>query len=154
MALAPTAKGVLDEVQIDRLYWLLTNDTNINDQDKFTPLANAAGAEPVVANAGIPADPTKLIEVAFLTAQISEFTGDYRSALSSLNQFVANIKADDRVAEVLVLQEPVNVSSFVSLQGSTTDEQSAQKQPAFFKLKIVLKPVQDEVTKPTEAQPS
>ena len=154
VALAPTAKGVLDEVQIDRLHWLLTNDTNINDQDKFTPLANAAGAEPVVANAGIPADPTKLIEVAFLTAQISEFTGDYRSALSSLNQFVANIKADDRVAEVVVLQEPVNVSSFVSLQGSTTDEQSAQKQPAFFKLKIVLKPVQDEVTKPTEAQPS
>jgi len=42
----------------------------------------------------------------------------------------------------------------VSLQGSTTDEQSAQKQPAFFKLKIVLKPAQDDMVSATEAQPS
>ncbi|MDP3212084.1 hypothetical protein [Methylotenera sp.] len=153
-ALAPTAKGSLDEVQIDRLHWVLTNDTNINDQDKFTPLPTASNSELAVANSAPPADPTKLMEVAFLTAQISGFTGDYRRALNSLNQFVANIKADTRVAEVVVLQEPVNVSSFVSLQGSTTDEQSAQKQPAFFKLKIVLKPAQDEMVSATEAQPS
>lgn len=153
-ALAPTAKGTLDEVQIDRLHWVLTNDPYINDQDKFTPLATPANAEPTVASATVPTDPTKLMEVAFLTAQISGFTGDYRSALSSLNQFVANIKADTRVAEVVVLQEPVNVSSFVSLQGSTTDEQSAQKQPAFFKLKIVLKPVQEMQMSAVEVQPS
>jgi hypothetical protein len=40
---------------------------------------------------------------------------------------------------VEVLQEPVNVSSFVSLQGSTTDEQTIQTQPALFKLKVILK---------------
>jgi hypothetical protein len=40
-----------------------------------------------------------------------------------------------------VLQEPVNVSSFADLQGSTADEQSAQKPPAYFKLKVILKPV-------------
>jgi hypothetical protein len=33
----------------------------------------------------------------------------------------------------------VNVSSFVNLQGSTTDEQATQTQPALFKLKVVLK---------------
>jgi len=125
------------------LHWALTNDSNVNDQDKFTPLSTAAGGVQTSTNVAPPADPTKLIEVAFLTAQISGFTGDYRRALNSLNQFVANIKADARVAEVVVLQEPVNVSSFVSLQGSTTDEQSTQKQPAFFKLKIVLKPASD-----------
>nr|WP_294839805.1 hypothetical protein [uncultured Methylotenera sp.] len=152
-ALAPTAQGSLDEVQIDRMHWVLTNDSNLNDQDKFTPLSTTTNSAQPVANAMPPADPTKLVEVAFLTAEISGFTGDYRRALNSLNQFVANIKADARVAEVVVLQEPVNVSSFVSLQGSTTDEQSTQKQPAFFKLKIVLKSVPD-ATNASGAQPS
>ena len=152
-ALAPTAQGSLDEVQIDRMHWLLTNDSNVSDQDKFTPLSTTTNSAQPVANAMPPADPTKFVEVAFVTAEISGFTGDYRRALNSLNQFVANIKADARVAEVVVLQEPVNMSSFVSLQGSTTDEQSTQKQPAFFKLKIVLKPVPD-ATNASEAQPS
>jgi hypothetical protein len=49
------------------------------------------------------------------------------------------LRADSRVAAVEVLQEPVNVSSYVDLQGSTTDEQSTQKEPALFKLKIILK---------------
>lgn len=152
-ALAPTAQGGLDEVQIDRMHWLLTNDSNVSDQDKFTPLSTTTNSAQPVANAMPPVDSTKFVEVAFVTAEISGFTGDYRRALNSLNQFVANIKADARVAEVVVLQEPVNMSSFVSLQGSTTDEQSTQKQPAFFKLKIVLKPVPD-ATNASEAQPS
>ena len=152
-ALAPTAQGSLDEVQIDRMHWLLTNDSNVNDQDKFTPLSTTNNGVQPAANAMPLADPTKLVEVAFLTAEISGFTGDYRRALNTLNRFVANIQADARVAEVVVLQEPVNMSSFVSLQGSTADEQSMQKQPAFFKLKIVLKPVSD-TTSASEAQPS
>ena len=151
-ALAPTAQGALDEVQVDRLHWVLTNDSNVSDQDKFTPLSATTSGVQTATNAVPPADPTKLVEVGFLTAQISGFTGDYRRALNSLNQFVTNIKADARVAEVTVLQEPVNVSSFVSLQGSTTDEQSTQKQPAFFKLKIVLKPASD-VTNASGVQP-
>ena len=152
-ALAPNAQGALDEVQIDRMHWVLTNDSNVNDQDKFTPLSATSNSAQPPANAMPPADPTKLVEVTFLTAQISGFTGDYRRALNSLNQFVSNIKADARVAEVVVLQEPVNVSSFVSLQGSTTDEQSTQKQPAFFKLKIVLKPP-TEITNASGGPPS
>lgn len=150
-ALAPNAKGTLDEVQIDRLHWVLTNDMNVNDQDKSQ--VAAPSAEQAVTNAVPATDPTQLMEVGFLTAQISGFTGDYRRALASLNQFVANIKADSRVLDVVVIQEPVNVSSFVSLQGSTTDEQSAQKQPAFFKLKIVLKPKTAEVKNNADVMP-
>ncbi len=79
-ALAPTAQGNLDEVQLDRLHWVLTNDSNVNDQDKFTPLSTTTNGTPAVTNAVPPADPTKLVEVAFLTAEISGFTGDYRRA--------------------------------------------------------------------------
>jgi hypothetical protein len=58
-----------------------------------------------------------------------------------VNKFVSNIKADKNVAAVEVIQAPVNVSSYVGLQGSTTDEQSTQRQPALFKLKVVMKPL-------------
>jgi hypothetical protein len=89
----------------------------------------------------LPADATALYEVGFVTAEIAGFSRDYRAALNMVNRYVANIKADARVANVEVLQEPVNVSSFADLQGSTADEQSTQKPPAYFKLKVILKSV-------------
>lgn len=140
---AALEQSSLETIQLDRLRWVLTSDINIKDEDKFIPLSASSASNDlqVNTNAILNADPTKLNEIAFVTAEISGFTGDYRSALNSLNRFVAGIKADSRVAAVDVLQEPVNVSSFVDLQGSTTDEQSTQKQPAFFKLKVTLKPL-------------
>lgn len=143
---AALEQSTLENVQLDRLRWVLSNDVNIKDDDKFIPLpaSNASNSTQNNSNATLNADPTKLNEIAFVTAELSSFTGDYRGALNSVNRFVASIKADNRVAAVEVLQEPVNVSSFVDLQGSTTDEQSTQKQPAFFKLKVILKPQQEQ----------
>jgi hypothetical protein len=130
------------EIQLNRLRWLLTNDVNIADDDKTvqTPAANQQSAPMAVAT-----DPAQLVELGFLTAEIAGFTGDYRGALDSMNRFVNLLKTDVKVAAVEILQAPVNVSSYVDLQGSTTDEQSNQKQPAIFKLKVILKPVEKPV---------
>lgn len=146
-ALEQSAQGSLDNIQLDRLRWVLSSDANIKDEDKFIPVTTTGATNNPPGNVGVApsADMASLNEVAFVTAEIAGFTGDYRGALNSVNRFVANIKADARVAAVEVLQEPVNVSSFVDLQGSTTDEQSAQKQPAFFKLKVMLKPAAADV---------
>lgn len=126
------------EIQLNRLRWLLTSDANVLDDDKSlivsTPLSNTTQT-----NVPLTTDPTQLLELGFLTAEIAGFTGDYRRALDSMNRFVAHLKADPKVATVDILQAPVNVSSYVDLQGSTTDEQSTQKQPAVFKLKVILK---------------
>ncbi len=125
------------ELQLDRLRWVFTSDINVKDDDKLIAMpvtnlqANASATQAI--------DSTKLYELGFVTAEISNFNGDYRGALNSVNTFVANLKKDNRVAEVDMLQEPVNVSSYVDLQGSTADEQSTQKQPALFKLKVILK---------------
>jgi len=142
-ALELASQDATDNIQLDRLRWVLTNDSNLKDDDKLIPpsASGAANGQQAGYIASPSLDPTKLNEVAFVTAEISGFTGDYRAALNSVNRFVAILKADSRVASVEVLQEPVNVSSFVDLQGSTTDEQSTQKQPAFFKLKVTLKPI-------------
>ena len=137
MQIVSAALEKVPEVQLDRLRWALTNDMNIKDADKFITLA--ANDLPANSNAALPTDPTKLNELGFITGEITGFTGDYRSALDSTHKLVGELKANPQVAQVEMLQEPVNVSSFVSLQGSTTDEQAIQTQPALFKLKIILK---------------
>jgi hypothetical protein len=133
----------LDNIQLDRLRWLLSNDGNVKDNDKSIPLTTSSATNNTSANVNfaLPADATALYEIGFVTAEITGFSGDYRAALNMVNRYVANIKADARVANVEVLQEPVNVSSFADLQGSTADEQFAQNPPAYFKLKVILKPV-------------
>lgn len=127
------------EIQLDRLRWVLTNDLGIKDEDKLITIPVPANGSQVNASAEPVNDPTKLLELGFVTAEIAGFKGDYRDALDSVKRFVTTLKADARVAAVEVLQEPVNVSSYVNLQGSTTDERTAQAQPALFKLKVVLK---------------
>ena len=135
MQVVSRALEQVPEVQLDRLHWALTNDMNSKDDEKLisVPTSNTP------TNPAFTADATKLYELAYVTAEISGFTGDYRSALNSVHKFVEKLNLDQNVAAVEVLQEPVNVSSFVNLQGSTTDEKTAQTQPALFKLKVILK---------------
>ena len=109
----------------------------MKDEDKLINLSGATNEPENMANA-IVVDATSLSELGFVTAEIAGFSGDYRAALNSVNRLVANLRADKRVAAVEVLQEPVNVSSFADLQGNTTDELTAQREPALFKLKVML----------------
>ena len=147
-ALEQSNQGSFDNVQLGRLRWLLSNDGNVKDNDKSIPVPTPSATNNAQAdvNVTLATDTTALYEIGFVTAEITGFSGDYRAALNTVNRYVANIKADARVANVVVLQEPVNVSSFADLQGSTTDEQSAQKPPAYFKLKVILKPADQILT--------
>lgn len=132
-----SSQGNLANVQLNRLHWVLTNDISLSDDDKLSVQTTANPQS--TTSASLNTDPTKLYELGFVNAEISNFTGDYRGALNTVNHLVENLKADNRVDMVELLQAPVNMSSFVDLQGSTTDELATQKQPALFKLKIILK---------------
>jgi len=59
--------------------------------------------------------------------------------MENVNSLAGKIKADGMVASVEVVQQPVNVSSYSTLQGSTSDENLSQLPAARFKLKIILK---------------
>jgi hypothetical protein len=153
-ALEHSGQKAFDNIQLGRLRWLLSNDGNVKDHDKAMPVtvSSAANNAQATVNLPLPADASALYEIGFVTAEIAGFSGDYRAALNTVNRYVANIKADARVAYVEVLQEPVNVSSFADLQGSTADEQSAQKLPVYFKLKVILKPVDQVLAKAGEVK--
>ncbi|HPX88686.1 MAG TPA: hypothetical protein PL133_05410 [Methylophilaceae bacterium] len=148
MLVVSAALELSSEIQLDRLRWAFTNDLNIKDEDNLLALP----ANNLQSTASTVDDPAKLIELGYVNAQIANFNGDYRAALNSVNKFVANLKANTQVATVEVLQAPVNVSSYVGLQGSTTDEQSTQRQPALFKLKIILKSADAPEALPYEGQ--
>lgn len=139
MQVVSTALELSPEIQLDRMRWVLSSDLKMKDEDKLLPVVNPQAAE--VANETTGPQTNALIELGFINAEISSFNGDYRAALNSVNKFVANLRADSNVEVVEVIQAPVNVSSYVGLQGSTTDEQSTQRQPALFKLKVIFKPL-------------
>lgn len=130
MQVLSAALAVSPEIAINRIRWVQNHQANVKDESS-DPKSQANQA----ATSGQPA----LMQMGFVNAEIRNFTGDYRAALASVSRLAARLRANPLVAQVLVLQEPVNVSSLANLQGSTRDEGTARRTPAVFKLKIVLK---------------
>ena len=124
------------QIQLARLRWVLSNGSSIKDDEtnSVTPTSSNAIVDTSTG------DPPTLLEIGFINAEIKDFNGDYRAALNSVTRFVAMLKTNPAVAQVTVVQEPVNVSSFANLQGSTADISANERPPAVFKLKVVLKP--------------
>jgi hypothetical protein len=125
------------EVALNRMRWVLSNQIDIKDEDSGQAAANP-NVQPVAVPTG---DSAKLMQIGFVNAEIKGFTGDYRAALASVSRLVGHLRENPLVEQVVVLQEPVNVSSLANLQGSTTDEGTTERTPAVFKLKVVLKQV-------------
>ena len=124
------------EIQVNRLFWVQSNDVDLKDNDATNVLPqvqeNKALALPTLSNA-------ELHEIVFLNGEIKHFNGDYRAALNTVNQLAERLKKDAAVAYVEILQAPVNVSSYSKLEGSTTDEVEAKQTSALFKLKVIFK---------------
>ncbi len=126
------------DTAISRIRWVQSDNVDIKDDTNLEQSSvNNAQANNTAQNG--------LMQIGFINAEIRKFTGDYRAALASASRFAARLRADPAVMQVQILQEPVNVSSLASLKGSTEDESTAQRTPAIFKLKIVLKPKASEV---------
>ncbi len=126
------------DIAVSRIRWVQTNRVDIQDENNVEQSAANNAQANNTAQSG-------LLQVGFINAEIRKFTGDYRAALATASRFAAHLRADPAVMQVQILQEPVNVSSLASLQGSTEDESKAQRTPAIFKLKVVLKPKGSEV---------
>ncbi|MBC7755786.1 MAG: hypothetical protein H7Z20_03920 [Bdellovibrio sp.] len=130
------------EIALSRMRWTLNSDKELKDEEGGIAGNAQPAATPTVNDA------TKLLQIGFINAEIKGFTGDYRAALNSVNNFVTHLRQNDLVDQVMILHEPVNVSSLANLQGSTTDENaSTERPPAIFKLKIILKPTSDVANK-------
>ena len=124
------------EITLNRIRWVRSATDDIKDEASSDSAAANQSQTSIVNTIN---DPTNLLQIGFVNADIKGFSGDYRAALNTVSQFVNKLRQNPAVDQVVILQEPVNVSSLANLQGSTTDENTAERPPAAFKLKIVLK---------------
>ena len=135
----------MPSIELQRLRWVLSTDPEFKDEAQAMGATQASG---ISNNAEL--------ELGFVTGEIRGFSGNYRAALESVHRLAETLKTNPEVQDVSIVQQPVNVSSYSSLQGSTTDERTAQREKAVFKLKLVLKPRQEAEALPlatAEAQP-
>ncbi len=134
------------QIELMRLRWVLSNNSNINDDAADSGGGNESGAvRPVtktLTTQELPiSDPFTLLEIGFVNAKINDFTGDYHAANISVTHLMARLKSNPDVAQVLLLQAPINESSLANLQGNTNEQSTAERPPALFKLKLILKPL-------------
>jgi hypothetical protein len=125
------------DLQIRRLRWLNTPDITMRD-DKAEGVSS--GPAQAVATDSQLGDTSVLHQLVFVDGEVAGFNGDYRAALLRVNQLAEKLRSLPQVAWVEVSQEPVNVSSYSRLQGSTTDTVSPVSMAADFKLKFILRP--------------
>jgi hypothetical protein len=122
------------EIQVNRIKWVLTDNVQMSDTEIHAK-TNVTNKD-LLNVASLPQG--FLYEAVFFGGEIKRFNGDYRAALSLVNQLTEVLKADARVAMVEIVEAPVNVSSFSKLEGSTTDEIEAKQSTASFTLKLIL----------------
>lgn len=121
------------DIVLTRLHWLQTAQLEVTDSEQRTAFEAQSG------KVSTGSSPEQLYEVGFMQGEIRPFDGDYRAALAKVQTLAERYKKDAEVAQVEVLQAPVNVSSQTGLKGSTTDAGESLKNAALFKLKIILK---------------
>ena len=137
MQILSGACEALPEITLNRIRWVRSATDDVKDEaSSDSAVLNPAGQAAVVNTSN---DPSNLLQIGFVNAEIKGFTGDYRAALNTVSQFVNKLRENPAVDHVVIMQEPVNVSSLANLQGSTTDENTTERPPATFKLKVVLK---------------
>ena len=73
-------------------------------------------------------------QIARLDGSLEPFDGDFRKAISTINDFSAVLRKEDSVHEVSIISLPLDVNPDTSLQGNT----STVKNEAKFSLRIVV----------------
>ena len=81
--------------------------------------------------------PDQQVQRGVVYGELSQFAGDYRSAMQIINDFAQQIARSDAVAEVKALKLPLDIRSEAGLNGSTTVLPG--KETAQFQLAVVLK---------------
>jgi hypothetical protein len=79
-----------------------------------------------------------LQQTGIVTAEVTDYDGNYRTAVARIQDFVRRLAANDQVAEVNVLELPVNISSSTGLTGDTSASASAKG--AVFRVAVSFAP--------------
>ncbi len=87
-----------------------------------------------------PQTPGTFVQSLSFSAELTQFSGDYRAATSLIDQFVGLLSAHPSVASAQATKLPVSSSSASALSGDTSATKTEQPITAPFEAVIVLKP--------------
>lgn len=129
MRILGAALATTPEIRIDRLRWVLGAEDLSQIERK--------------GDASLPStdsDAEEFREQAIISGAVTQFAGDYRTARSSLEHLVGQLRTHTGVAQVVMLEKPANPGIDTLLQGSTESGTPAELLPrATFELMLVLK---------------
>jgi hypothetical protein len=81
--------------------------------------------------------PDNLFQTGMVFGEVTRFSGDYRSAMNAINNFMQIIAREDAVAEIKVVKLPLDVRSNSGLNGSTMG--TPGKETAQFEIAVIFK---------------
>jgi hypothetical protein len=79
-----------------------------------------------------------LLQTGVVTAEVNDYDGNYRTAIGRIQDFVRRLAENEQVAEVSVLELPVDISSSTGLTGDTSA--TASSKGAVFRVAVSFQP--------------
>ena len=122
----------LPNVQLDDLQWVasLNPDTEMGKEGRA-----ASSAAPARNPQAVPGKPAyKYYQIALLSGRLDPFDGNFRNAITTINNFAESLRVMKSVYDVKIITLPLDVSSSAHLQGNV----EMQQKEARFALKLVL----------------
>jgi len=139
MAMVSRALEVTPNVVIRERAWKY-GATEISSERTGPSATAAGGAAPAATpSPATPVPGTGRKQSALIDGEIRPFNGDFRAAITTINDLAARLGKDPRVAEVRIVKLPLNVNPSQPLAGNTLDSPE-QNATADYKLVMVLKP--------------
>lgn len=120
-AVVSHALDATPEIELQRLEW--------HYSDVFS---NKAGVNPALATA-----PDVQLQRGIVYGEVTHYGGDYRSAMSSIQNFLQAIARDNAVDAVKVLKLPLDIRSSSGLTGST--KEAPGRESARFEVAVIFK---------------
>ncbi len=118
-------------IELDEIVWTASADPNMKFDDIGTGSTNQAALGVSDVNK---AEGYQYYQIASIKGHLSSFDGNYREALSIIDQFAQTLRNIPLVHDVSIMSLPLDISSDVSLQGTA----NAGPGKADFSVRIVL----------------
>lgn len=113
-----SALNEFPQVILDQLNWAHSLDPNDQFNELPNGMTNRQGAIPVANNLGQNQSSNLYYQIATFDARMANFNGDFRSAISTVNELAEKLRGMENVENVTVEAFPMDISSDASLRGN------------------------------------
>jgi len=118
-------------IRLDTVEWLASTNPN-QVLGGGQPQIGAAASAPI--DAPVSGPQYHAYHIAVFDGHLVEFDGNYREAISTINEFTETLRRQDAVYDIRITKLPIDFSSEVNLQGNTQSAADA----ATFSIRLVM----------------